>query len=1070
MWTDNPSNLTASHVQSIPLAPAALTIIVYEGNGTGTGPTVAGATVCLQKGSETYAVGTTDTTGTVILHVTPKTVGNIDLTVWKHNYLPLTDEIPVTQAPGPMLCYADHSIIDSGGSGNGNKVVDAGETISMPVEIRNTGSQDALGVVATLSATTSASPPWVTITVAQQSYPNITAGGAQWSNGNFVFSVRPDTPDGTVVTFQLDIEALGGVVENYWTDTFTETVHAPVLSQAIHYVWDSDGDGILGPNETALIPVTIRNDGSGQADAVTATLTASSPYIIVNNPNESFGTILPRSEVGNSTTSYFAVQTLPMYQQGDRVTMIIADNRSHSVNVVFDFVPQQVPTGLQVIPGQMCMDLQWAPTPGALGYHVYRMLPTELNYTRVDDDLLTTGSLFHDSNVPADSLCQYRVTVVNSTGNESVAALTGSNKSNPPMASNWPREVGSNGINGSCAIGDLNGDGQNEIVVCSGDNKIYVWEPDGTLAPGWPKEVPMPDSGTPTGLNTSPALADLNGNGKQEIVVSAGFYVYVWNGEGDLLPGWPQQMAGPACAGPAIGDIDGDGKYEIIAPSSAAKVYAWHADGTLVAGWPVSIDDPSDWVRTNVALADVNADGAEIIGVTLDTQYVQSQVYVWKGDGTRLPGWPQNIDFVAWASPVVGDLDHDGRLEIVVANLSSGSGGKIYCWYGDGSVHPGNWPYQISGGVPNGLALADINGDGKLEIIAPVNDGHVLALKSDGTAVSGWPVTAPVGMSDVAVADIEGDNSNEIIASCGGELGSVDVFRSDGSVLAGSPYVTTDGVVCAVTVADVFNTGFTDLVVGNVGRQVYMWSLSSPFNPVTSPAPWPTFMHDYRRTGCPEVPYGPVPFANIATVKLYGDGAWVKVSSKIVTTGTDDFAGKIYVEESDRSSGIEVQLGAAAGISVSRYQTVDIVGNLATVNGERVLTNPTISPAGPLASIGPLGMNNTALGGGPLGTFTSGVTQGVGPNNLGLLVRSWGRVTDVATDGSCFYIQDGSNTGPAVCVSLQGLASGNSISPPHKGDYVAVTGISSCEIGAPQPVRTLRPRSQGDITVQQAVD
>lgn len=129
----------------------------------------------------------------------------------------------------------------------------------------------------------------------------------------------------------------------------------------------------------------------------------------------------------------------------------------------------------------------------------------------------------------------------------------------------------------------------------------------------------------------------------------------------------------------------------------------------------------------------------------------------------------------------------------------------------------------------------------------------------------------------------------------------------------------------------------------------------------------------------------------------------------------------------------------------------------------------------------PLAMNIKALGGGRLNEFTDGVYGGVGTNNIGLLVKTWGRVTYVDTVGKFFYIDDGSGrtdgsthlvTGSpvenvGVRVSYDNLAPGNTISPPAETTYVAVTGIISTVLvnvgGVDRVQPNLRPRRQSDI-------
>jgi len=103
----------------------------------------------------------------------------------------------------------------------------------------------------------------------------------------------------------------------------------------------------------------------------------------------------------------------------------------------------------------------------------------------------------------------------------------------------------------------------------------------------------------------------------------------------------------------------------------------------------------------------------------------------------------------------------------------------------------------------------------------------------------------------------------------------------------------------------------------------------------------------------------------------------------------------------------------------------------------------------------PLALTNRDVGGGRLNDYTPGVEGGVGMNNIGLLIRTWGKVTFV--DGSGHV---------GLRVSYDNLAPGNTITPPALNSYVAVTCISSTWLnGSGQIQPNLRPRRQSDITV-----
>lgn len=125
----------------------------------------------------------------------------------------------------------------------------------------------------------------------------------------------------------------------------------------------------------------------------------------------------------------------------------------------------------------------------------------------------------------------------------------------------------------------------------------------------------------------------------------------------------------------------------------------------------------------------------------------------------------------------------------------------------------------------------------------------------------------------------------------------------------------------------------------------------------------------------------------------------------------------------------------------------------------------------------PVAMSNKAIGGAALNYYTPGVESGIGANNIGLLIKTWGNVTWVDEACSFFYIDDGSSLkdgskhfedteevdNVGVRVSYSNLAEGNTITPPSIGTYVAVTCISSTVIINDTVRPNLRPRRQSDI-------
>jgi len=202
----------------------------------------------------------------------------------------------------------------------------------------------------------------------------------------------------------------------------------------------------------------------------------------------------------------------------------------------------------------------------------------------------------------------------------------------------------------------------------------------------------------------------------------------------------------------------------------------------------------------------------------------------------------------------------------------------------------------------------------------------------------------------------------------------------------------------------------------------------------------------------------PVVPDSIAAAKMLPDNTYVSISGRIATTSATDFTGFFYVEEENRSNGMRVAVPAAVS-GLARGSVVNVIGTLGTTpEGERCLTGPIVIIVGSHDPLTPLGMPNRSVGGGdwgipPLGQY--GVLGGVGLNNVGLLIQTWGKVTEKGA--GYLLITDGS--GDAVLVSTAGLST-----IPHVNDYISVIGISTLYKPASDRLRHILPRSNPDVT------
>ncbi|HPP73663.1 MAG TPA: hypothetical protein PLU88_00875 [Armatimonadota bacterium] len=157
---------------------------------------------------------------------------------------------------------------------------------------------------------------------------------------------------------------------------------------------------------------------------------------------------------------------------------------------------------------------------------------------------------------------------------------------------------------------------------------------------------------------------------------------------------------------------------------------------------------------------------------------------------------------------------------------------------------------------------------------------------------------------------------------------------------------------------------------------------------------------------------------------------------------TGAFPGFFYIENIDRSSGLRVISSAEVEVG----KGVLVTGVMTTVSGERAINETSVVTLSEL-NIKPVGMNNLWLGGGE-SALQQGVLGGSGLNNIGLLVRTCGKFT---------YIDDGSG------INLKCIVP-DDVTLDENWTFVAVTGISSCEMVGDELHRLLLVRSQSDIT------
>lgn len=194
VWTNTPQTLVVAHAATVPIGASDVLVEVDSG-----GAPVYGARVCASSDDGVYVLGTTNIQGEATLPVSPTAAGTLYITVSGHNLHPYEGSAAI--APdGPYLTYAG-SVVDDSGSGDGDGVLEPGETAWVTVTLRNDGSEDLDDVTGVLSA----NDQYLVVTDSEGAFGPISAGGGTAGCGGNAFrvSVSPSAPPAHQTSFTL---------------------------------------------------------------------------------------------------------------------------------------------------------------------------------------------------------------------------------------------------------------------------------------------------------------------------------------------------------------------------------------------------------------------------------------------------------------------------------------------------------------------------------------------------------------------------------------------------------------------------------------------------------------------------------------------------------------------------------------------------------------------------------------------------------------------------------------------------------------------------------------------------
>jgi hypothetical protein len=449
------------------------------------------------------------------------------------------------------------------------------------------------------------------------------------------------------------------------------------------------------------------------------------------------------------------------------------------------------------------------------------------------------------------------------------------------------------------AVADINNNGSLEIVVGRNDDQVTVYNSAGGVV--WTRN-PFGD-----GEVRTLAVEDLEQDSQLEVVVGRASggdtrQVNVYEPNGSVRPGWPARRDGEPGYGwgmynenITIADLNGDGQKEIFAPTDTHYITALNpSGGQLPANSIYGAGEVWSQVGVHVlqeidlqGYADCNENPPAPLPRRLRPNFANSAPAVADvdGDGTReliVPGDVYDCD----AGDPEGDLYYLPWILKLDRTRWSGSG---FNWTVLPTPEPGSGPlsqnYDVIENAVMNAVVADLDGDGRQEILYPSYDGRVHAYWLDKTEHGAWPYDVPGSgirfASEPAVADLDNDGKAEVIFTSwpekhDGLVGQLHILDNQGNQLhavnlpAPAENADWNGGLGAPTVANIDADADLEVVVGTSHSGVVAYDLPSS---ASARVLWGTGRGSNKRTGVAPPAPPPLTLSSARSAQAIDPGA-----------------------------------------------------------------------------------------------------------------------------------------------------------------------------------------------------